>query len=113
MIVRTFCKALAVGVILGPLFVVAAAQAADDATVKLYQTKCAACHGADGSGNTAVGKALMLRDIRDPEVQKMSDADLATLYAKGKGKMPANEKSLKPDQIQALVAYTRELATKK
>jgi mono/diheme cytochrome c family protein len=90
----------------------ASANAADEATVKLYETKCAACHAADGSGNTTVGKALKLRDIRDPEVQKMSDADLTTLFAKGKGKMPANEKALKPEQIKALVDYTRELAQK-
>ena len=81
--------------------------------MKLYQTKCAACHAADGSGNTTVGKVLKLRDIRDPEVQKMSDEDLTTLIAKGKDKMPANEKALKPEQIKSLVAYVRELAEKK
>jgi mono/diheme cytochrome c family protein len=86
---------------------------ADEATVKLYQAKCASCHAADGSGTTVVGKALKLRDIRDPEVQKISDADLTTLIAKGKDKMPANEKALKPEQIKALVDYTRELAQKK
>ena len=29
---------------------------AQDAGVALYKTKCAACHGADGKGDTAVGK---------------------------------------------------------
>ena len=29
--------------------------------------------------------------------------------AKGKDKMPAQEKALKPEQIKALVAYVREL----
>ena len=89
------------------------AQGADEATVKLYQAKCASCHSADGSGTSVVGKALKVRDIRDAEVQKISDADLATLIAKGKDKMPGNEKTLKPEQIKALVAYTRELAQKK
>jgi mono/diheme cytochrome c family protein len=87
--------------------------AADDATLKLYQAKCSACHGADGSGNTTVGKALKLADIRSPEAQKMSDADIATLIAKGKDKMPANEKTLKPEQIKSLAGYVRELAQKK
>ena len=105
---KTFVVVLALCGVLGAL----PASAADEATVKLYQTKCAACHGADGSGNTTVGKALKLRDIRDPEVQMISDADLTTLIAKGKDKMPANEKSLKPEQIKALVDYTRELAKK-
>jgi mono/diheme cytochrome c family protein len=103
---------LSVALAAGVLAWATTARAADDATVKLYQSKCAACHGPDGSGNTTVGKALKLKDIRDPEVQKESDADLTTLIAKGKDKMPANEKSLKPDQIKALVGYVRELAKK-
>jgi len=99
--------------ICGVLLLPGAAWGADEATVKLYQAKCGACHGPDGSGTTVVGKALKLRDIRDSEAQKISDADLTTLIAKGKDKMPGNEKTLKPEQIKALVAYTRELAQKK
>jgi cytochrome c6 len=100
-------------VLAGLMFLYLPARGADDATVKLYQTKCTACHGADGSGDTPVGKVLMIKDFRDPTVQKMSDADLTTLIAKGKNKMPANESSLKPDQIKSLVAYVRELSQKK
>ena len=103
---------LPVALAFGMLSAVNTARAADDATVKLFQTKCAACHGPDGSGNTTVGKTLKLKDVRDPEAQKESDADLTTLIAKGKDKMPGNEKSLKPDQIKALVGYVRELAKK-
>jgi mono/diheme cytochrome c family protein len=111
---HTAVRAIWCGAVLGGLLLGASqARGADDATVKLYQTKCSACHGADGSGNTVVGKALKLKDIRDPEVQKTSDADLTTLIAKGKDKMPANEKTLKPEQIKSLVAYVRELAKKK
>lgn len=109
---RTFYFAILPALAFGMLSALSTARAADDATVKLYQTKCAACHGPDGSGNTTVGKALKLQDIRDPEVQKESDADLTTLIAKGKGKMPGNEKTLKPDQIKALVGYVHELAKK-
>jgi len=97
---------------LGTLLCATAARAADDATVKLYQTKCAACHGPDGSGNTTVGKALKLKDIRDAEAQKISDADMATLIAKGKDKMPAYGKSLKPEQIKDLVTYIRGFGKK-
>jgi mono/diheme cytochrome c family protein len=111
---HTAAKAMGFGAVLGGLLLsVSPARAADDATIKLYQTKCSACHAADGSGNTTVGKALKLQDIRNPEVQKTSDADLTTLIAKGKDKMPANEKALKPEQIKSLVAYVRELAQKK
>jgi mono/diheme cytochrome c family protein len=86
---------------------------ADDASAKLYQMKCVACHGADGVGNTTVGKALKITDFHDPDVQKESDADLTTIIAKGKNKMPSYEKTLKPDEIKGLVAYVRELAGKK
>jgi cytochrome c6 len=86
---------------------------ADDAAAKLYQTKCVACHAADGGGNTTVGKALKIADLRDPEVQKQSDADLTMVIAKGKNKMPAYEKTLKPEEIKGLVAYVRSLASKK
>jgi mono/diheme cytochrome c family protein len=86
---------------------------ADDVAAKLYQSKCAACHGPDGSGNTPVGKTLKLRDLRDPDVQKQTDADLAQIIAKGKDKMPAYDKSLKPDEIKGLAAFVHELGAKK
>src|SRR3954465_14320052 len=110
---NTSCKSFVLGVMACGLFISVQARAADEATTKLYQTKCAACHGADGSGNTTVGKALKLKDFRDADVQKMTDDELATLIAKGKDKMPANEKTLKPDQIKALVGYVHELVQKK
>src|ERR1700680_3851049 len=95
------------------VFLLGASTRADDAAAKLYQTKCVACHAADGSGNTTVGKTLMIKDLRDPDGQKQSDADLTTIVAKGKNKMPAYEKTLKADEIKGLVAYVRGLAAKK
>ncbi|MGA9814104.1 MAG: cytochrome c [Terriglobales bacterium] len=78
----------------------------------LYKAKCAACHGADGKGNTPVGKKFGVRDFTSPEVQKMSDDELTTIIADGKEKMPGYKKSLKPEQIKDLTAYIRELAKK-
>jgi hypothetical protein len=46
-------------------------------------------------------------------VQKQSDTDLIAIISKGKEKMPAYEKMLKPDEIKGLVAQVRELAAKK
>jgi mono/diheme cytochrome c family protein len=83
---------------------------ADNAAEATYKSKCAGCHGPDGKGETAAGKAMKAGSFAAPEVAKMSDDDLATAIAKGKNKMPAYEKSLKPDQIKALVAYIRSLA---
>jgi cytochrome c6 len=78
----------------------------------LYKTKCAACHGADGKGETAIGKANKIRDLGSAEVRAESDADLTTIITAGKSKMPAYGKSLKPDQVKDLVAYIRTLAKK-
>ncbi|MEK6302405.1 MAG: cytochrome c [Acidobacteriota bacterium] len=75
-----------------------------------FKAKCAACHGADGSGNTATGKALKCRDLGSAEVQGQSDAQLLTIVTKGKGKkMPGFEKTLGADTCKALVAYVRSL----
>ena len=73
----------------------------------LYKTKCAVCHGPDGEGETAVGKANKMRDLGSPEVQKQSDDELSGIVTSGKGKMPAYGKSLKPEQIKELIAYIR------
>ena len=75
-----------------------------------YNAKCAMCHGADGKGDTPAGKKMGAHDFAAPEVQKLSDAELATTIAKGKSKMPGYEKSLKDADIKELVTYLRQLA---
>ena len=79
----------------------------------IFSTKCAVCHGQDGSGNTPTGKNLKIKDLRSAEIQHMSDADLTNVIAKGKGKMPAYEKSLAADKIAQVVAFIRELGRSK
>ncbi len=80
---------------------------------KTYKAKCVACHAADGSGNTSMGKALKARDFSSPEVQKETDAELASIIANGKGKMPGYRTTLKEAEIKDLVGYIRNLAAKK
>jgi len=88
----------------------AQAQAAPD----LYKTKCAMCHGPDGSGATPMGKKLGTHDFRSPEVQKMTDAQLIEVIAKGKEKMPAyGAGKLTAEQIKGLAGYVHELGKKK
>ena len=74
-----------------------------------YKSKCASCHGANGSGQTSVGKAMKLRDLRSAEVQGQTDEQLYAIIAKGKGKMPGYEKSLGAETCKALVAHMRTL----
>ena len=75
----------------------------------LYKAKCAGCHGPDGKGETAVGKANKVRDLGSADVQAQSDDAIAEIIGSGKGKMPAYGKSLKAEQIKDLVAYIRSL----
>jgi len=82
--------------------------AADDGTA-IFKSKCAMCHGPDGSGSTPMGKSMKMRDLRSPEVQKQTDIQLTDLIAGGKGKMPAYGKKLTTSEIQAVIAHLRTL----
>ena len=90
-----------------PVVATAADEGAD-----LFKSKCAMCHGPDGAGKTVMGEKLKIPDLRSADVQKKSEAELKTLIAKGKDKMPAYGAKLSKEQIDKLVDYTRELAKK-
>jgi cytochrome c553 len=78
------------------------------ASTATFRTKCAMCHGRDGSGSQA-GKSMNVPDPRSPVVQKLSDAQLAQIISDGKRGMPSFKNSLSEDQIQGLVTYIRSL----
>lgn len=78
----------------------------------IYKAKCASCHGADGSGQTTIGKSMKLRDLRSPEVQKLTDAELLKIIADGKAKMPGYKTKLSVADLSSLVAYVRGMASK-
>ena len=82
---------------------------AQNASETLYESKCASCHGANGSAS-AIGKKLGAHDFQTPEVQKMSDAEVSTIITDGKDKMPPYGKTLKAEDVKGLVAYIRTLS---
>jgi mono/diheme cytochrome c family protein len=84
---------------------------ADDAAA-VYKAKCAMCHGPDGKGETATGKAMKVPNLLSDEVQKKTDAQLTEATSNGKGKMPAFKGKLTDEQIKDLVKYIRGLAKK-
>ena len=86
---------------------------------KLFLQNCAKCHGANGSGDTPIGKAVGAKDLRAPEAQKMSDAQIFNQIAVGNGNMPSLSNAIeqaKADQLRTqvndLVAYIREIGKK-
>ena len=82
---------------------------AADSGADVYKSKCASCHGAEGKGDTAMGKAMKVKDLASDDVQKQSDADLTTAIEKGKKPMPGYEGKLTKEQINDLVKYLRGL----
>src|SRR5579863_6064212 len=99
-------------VVLSARFAVARPSGASEGEVT-YKSKCAGCHGPDGSGQTSMGKMMKLGDLRSAAVQKKSDAVLADIISNGKSPMPAYGKQLDKEKIQQVVAYLRELAKKR
>ena len=74
--------------------------AANASAAEIYGQKCQNCHGANGQG--ASGPAIA-GGGGEP------DANLKTVIANGKGKMPAFASSLSPAQIDSLVAHIKGL----
>jgi mono/diheme cytochrome c family protein len=86
---------------------------AQSAGETLFNGKCKVCHGADGNGDTLMGKKLGAHDLRSAEVQKQTDAQLTEAIKKGKDKMKGFDGKITDAEIKSLVVYIRELGKKK
>lgn len=81
-----------------------------------WTKQCAKCHGADGSGNTAMGKKLKLKDYTSAAVQaELTDEAMTTAIKDGvkneagKMVMPAYADKLQDADVAALVALIRSM----
>lgn len=79
-----------------------------------WENNCAKCHGADGKGETKVGKKLKVKDYTDAAVQaKMTDEEITKAITDGvtegdKEKMKAFKDTLSKEEIAELVAFIRK-----
>jgi cytochrome c6 len=113
MFASLFLMIVFVGLTLFVSSIVRANPAPDSAAATAtFRTKCAMCHGQDGTGSE-VGKSMNVPDLRSPMVQKLPDAQLAQIISDGKGGMPSFKSSLSGDQVHSLVAHIRSLHGKK
>jgi mono/diheme cytochrome c family protein len=103
---RIDLKALTIATAFAIVLSIPLSASAQDAAAT-FKSKCAGCHAADGTG-TKTGKMMGAHDFTTPDVQKMSDAELAGIITNGKGKMKAST-GLKPEDVKGLVAYIRTL----
>jgi len=92
----------------------------DQKTVRLWKSKCAACHGADGKGDTDQGKKMKVANMATAAYQKsFTDDQLKNAILNGvktekdgvKKEMDPFKDELTPDQVNALVQFIRALPT--
>src|SRR5579872_5096642 len=76
----------------------------------LYEKECTKCHGADGKGDTRMGRRLGAKDYSDPKVQEALKDDAAFKAVK-EGLKKDNRTLMQPlkdatdDQIKTLIAH--------
>jgi len=74
-----------------------------------YKAKCQSCHGATGTPNPGMAKAMGVKPFSEPDVKKLTAAEMITATTNGKGKMPAFKGKLTDPEIKDVVSYIRTL----
>ena len=79
---------------------------------QVFVNHCARCHGDDGRGAMMPGIGRV-PTLTDPAWhQRVSDKDLASTIAHGKGAMPSFMQTLEKRELDGVIAYIRSLAKK-
>ena len=75
----------------------------------LYKQKCVKCHGADGAGDTSLGRISNAPDFTDSGwwAKHPNTAERVNAITRGKKSMPAFGKKLTSAQIASLAAYVQ------
>jgi cytochrome c6 len=80
---------------------------------KLFESKCAQCHGKDGKGADKMVKVLKVDpaavDLTGADASKLTVAELETVVTNGKKKMPKFKGKLTEEQIKEVVEYAKSL----
>ena len=78
-----------------------------------WEKHCQKCHGADGKGQTKMGRQSGVKDYTDPKVQaELKDENAVKIIKEGvvekdKKKMDPYKDKLTDEEIKALIAYIR------
>lgn len=75
---------------------------------ELFISNCARCHGANGAGETELGKKLDVPDLTISG-KRINASKITRIVTNGKEEMPAFGKRLSKKQIASLAAFVRKL----
>ena len=75
----------------------------------LYKSKCQMCHGEKGMADSGAGKSMKVKPATDPDVKKMTEAQMVDAVHNGMGKMQPYKDKLGETQIKEVVTYFRTL----
>lgn len=73
-----------------------------------YKAKCQSCHGASGTPNPGIAKLMGVKPVSDPDVKKLTVAQIESVIKDGKGKMKPVA-GLSDTQIKEVAAYFKTL----
>lgn len=83
-------------------------------TAELFADRCARCHGADGRGQTVIGRMVGAPDFTDEGWwdEEKDEPRFARSIAEGRGEMPAFGRKITRREIGALAAYVKTFRKK-
>lgn len=76
---------------------------------ELFLLHCAACHGADGTGQSYVARQSGMPDVSDLTATDSSPEELSRTLDEGRGAMPAFGARLGEEKRRALIRYITTL----
>jgi cytochrome c6 len=80
---------------------------ADDGAAT-YKSKCAMCHGATGTPNPAMAKAMGIQPVSDPAIKALTVDQVIATVKNGKGKMKPVA-GLTDPQVKDVANYFKSL----
>ena len=102
---KTIRSQVVLAVVVSLASAVCFAQSGGEAT---YKAKCQSCHGATGAPSAGMAKMMGIKASSDPDIQKLTEAQIAAAIKDGKGKMKPIA-GLTDAQIKAVAAYYKGL----
>ena len=97
------------GLVIASLAVVASVASAAEGK-EVFEANCAKCHGADGKGDTKMGKMVGVKDLTAQDLtEDQISAAIKDGVKKGDKTVMKAFSDLSADDVKALVAYVKSL----